>query len=325
MPVDPTAVAGKRTLAWIIDGIIFVILSNALQLAFGSSRDVTSRDFSGDETAAKAFCSAWKTTHDGICIHSGGNVTAIQSAYTGLWIFAALFVIFVIYQGLMGASLGKQAMGLRIVKADGAKAGVVASAVRTVLWVVDAITCGLPIVGGTLMLSTTGHRRVGDMGAGTYVVPAAFVGHPVILPGQAGWGTYTQGPPPSGPYQPGPYQPGPYQPTGPAGGYGAVGEPGAPVVLPPGVTPGEPTSPPANPQQPAGQVAPWAPTAPTESRPEPGAEAAGASAQTTGTGDYEADKPIWDPARNAYIQYDSARAEWLEYDERAGRWNPISR
>lgn len=35
------------------------------------------------------------------------------------------------------------------------------------------------------------------------------------------------------------------------------------------------------------------------------------------------DGPTWDPARNAYIQYDRARATWLQWNDDAKAWDPI--
>lgn len=37
------------------------------------------------------------------------------------------------------------------------------------------------------------------------------------------------------------------------------------------------------------------------------------------------DGPTWDPARDAYIQYDRERAEWLQWDDTTKQWRPISR
>lgn len=301
MPVDPTNVVGRRIAAWFIDGVVFVIIYNVLGAVFGSADNVTNRNFAGDTAAAQRFCDNWNATKDGFCFHNGGEVTAVTSWSGGIWIFLALVVIFIVYQGLLGASLGKLAMSLRIVKSDGSRAGVGSSAIRTVLWIVDAITCGLPIVGGILIFSTKGHRRVGDMAADTYIVHVSQVGQPVILPGDPGWGGY---------------QSGPYQPVGPIYGQpfgGGAQQPGQPVIGPPS---GPTTGPPSQP----GASTPWAPTTPLDG---PSAGSSGWSAPSS-SGDYEADTPIWDDARRAYIQYDTARAAWLEFDDATKEWKPIS-
>jgi uncharacterized RDD family membrane protein YckC len=324
VPVDPTDVVGKRIGAWFVDAVIFVVVVFVVMNVFGYGPQVTQvtertvNDWattqglstttqSEKQTAGQRYCQdvlgfdeSGTDGFDRLCAPvAGDGVVTISHMSRFYALFGILAVVFIVYQGLLGASLGKLAMGLRIVKADGTQAGVGASALRTVLWVVDAITCALPLVGGILLFTTKGHRRVGDMAAGTYVVPASQVGHPVILPGQAGWGTYT-----AGPYQP-MGQPGGYgQPGPPPGGFG---QPGAPAGGPPPAPTGAPT--------------PWAPTGPGTGGP---FDSTGTDATAGGTADYEADKPIWDEARNAYIQYDSERSEWLEYDDSAKEWKPIS-
>ena len=303
LPVDPTNVTGKRVGAWFIDAVIYLVLSNVLGALFGLSPKVDSRDFSGDALAAQHYCESWRVTHSGICSHSNGTVTSVTGYQSAIWLFLGLAIVFIVVQGLLGGSLGKLAVGLRIVKADGSLAGVGASAIRTVLWIVDAITCAMPVVGGILIMTTKGHRRVGDMAAGTYVVPQAYVGYPVIYPGQPGWGGYGSGP---------------YQQPGHPGGYG--GPPAGGFGAPPGGF-GAPGSPLGGPSTHAGGPAPWAP--PPGS---PGAPTSIPAAPPSPLGgDYEADVPMWDDARNAYIQYDSERSEWLEFDDRSKEWKPISR
>ena len=322
VPVDPTDVVGKRIGAWFIDAVIFVVVTFVVMNIAGYGPNVTqvSVDTVNDwaiaqghpfttqsekQNAGQRYCQdvlgfdeSGTDGFDRLCAPvAGDGVVTISHMSRFYALFGILAVVFIVYQGLLGASIGKLAMGLRIVKADGRPAGIGASALRTLLWVVDAITCALPLVGGILLFTTKGHRRVGDMAAGTYVVPASQVGHPVILPGQAGWGTYASGP---------------YQPMGPPAGYGQPGhgQPGPPAG-------GPPSYPPA----PSGIPAPWAPSGPGTGGP---FETGGTDPAAPGTADYEADKPIWDEARNAYIQYDTERAEWLEYDDSAKEWKPIS-
>ena len=85
----------------------------------------------------------------------------------------------------------------------------------------------LPIIGGVAMFASTGHRRVGDMIAGTYVVPQQLMGNPVILPGQPGYGQFpspSYGAPTPGPYggpPPGQFGPPPGQFGPPPGQFGA--------------------------------------------------------------------------------------------------------
>lgn len=84
---------------------------------------------------------------------------------------AAMFLYFVLLEGLSGATPGKRLMRLRVVGAGGGRAGLGRSLVRNVLRVVD----GLPTLGlvGAILISVTAERtRVGDLVAGTRVVRA---------------------------------------------------------------------------------------------------------------------------------------------------------
>lgn len=299
---DPTAATGRRIMAWIIDAIVYIALSGVLSILLAD--ETKSYDLSQSSLTATQFCENWRAVNNGTCANLGNTVwTVRQSPSTPFFIFLGLFVLFCVVQGLLGGSLGKLALGLRIVKADGRQAGIGASFLRTLLWIVDGITCGLPIVGGICMLSTKGHRRVGDMAAGTFVVPKAQIGTPLQIAGLT-TGNYASYPmqTPGAPYgQPGMYgQP----PTGsyPPAGFPPVGSPGAggpPAGFPPA------GGPPAG-GPPAGG---------------PGALPFG-SAQPTQ--DYEADKPSWDAKRNTYIQFDTGRNAWLEFDQATQEWKPIS-
>jgi uncharacterized RDD family membrane protein YckC len=53
--------------------------------------------------------------------------------------------------------------------------------VRTLLLIIDTISCILPI-GLWVAIFSRGHRRLGDMAANTYVVKARYAGQPVVLP-----------------------------------------------------------------------------------------------------------------------------------------------
>ena len=157
---------------------------------------------------------------------------------------------------------------------------------RTIAWILDALTCGLPIIGGVAMVSTKGHRRLGDMIAGTYVVTKSSVGQPI---------------------------------TGAAPMPGAGAAPGAWGAPP------APGWPPAGPgASPAGN--PWNPSVsgpPVGGSPLGGSPAA-ESPFSAPSGPPAGDGPTWDPARNAYIQYDRDRSAWLQWDDAQQSWVPIS-
>lgn len=183
---DPTNVTGKRIGAWVIDLIIYFIFSSAITFAMGGGPEVVNEEFRS-AAAAEAFCDAWEADNNGACFHFGdsssGSVFAMETSINNYIPWFIHLVAYIVISGLMGGSLGKLAVGLRVVTADGQLASMGKHAIRTVLWIVDAFTCALPILGGILMLSTKGHRRVGDMAASTFVVDKERVGQPVVVPG----------------------------------------------------------------------------------------------------------------------------------------------
>jgi hypothetical protein len=253
---DPTSVIGRRIAAWSIDLAIFLALTTAVLFATGGMSWRT-ETFESYRLAADA-CEPFQDEGAGrFCSVSGNQAVflEVQGTTNGVWLVHTL--AYILIQGITGGSLGKLAVGLRVVDEHGRVAGIGKSFLRTFLWVADAITCALPIVGGVMIVSTKGHRRVGDIVAGTFVVHRRDVGQPI-----AALATGYAAPPP----------PGPWTPT--AGG------------------------------------APWGRTEASTT-----AEAATRSL----------DGPIWDDARDTYIQYDRNRAEWLQWDPRAHEWKPIER
>lgn len=188
---DPTNVVGKRIGAWIIDLLIYIAFAAAVTAATGGVKIQTGER--PNQQSAEFYCDAWQETHDGFCSHSSNtdgtyDITTIEGGFGGLATWLGHLVVYAVIQGLLGGSLGKLALGLRVVDENGKVIGIGRSLVRTLAWVGDALTCGLPIIGGVMMVSTKGHRRLGDMIAGTYVVSKSSVGTPVNVnqPGGAG-------------------------------------------------------------------------------------------------------------------------------------------
>lgn len=288
VPADSTAVVGRRIGAWVIDLIIYLLLSFLVTAAFGGFSFETWEDL-GSEAAAERFCDIWEEENPGgVCFPSTDSAITYEGSSASLVFWAIHLVAYGVISGMLGGSPGKLAVGLRVVGADGQKAGIGKNLLRTVLWIVDAITCAVPIVGGILMVSTKGHRRVGDMAAGTFVVDKDAVGQPVNVPGLTG-------------------SPG-YAPTyGAPAGWGTG--PAAPGT-------GWGTGPASSPA-PGG----WAPPATGADAPfgSPAAPGPAAPGPTPG-----ADAPTWDPARNAYIQYDRELASWMQWDDASNQWKPIS-
>ncbi|MGK2928249.1 MAG: RDD family protein [Acidimicrobiales bacterium] len=185
---DATAVMGRRILAWVLDLVVYAGLSLALfamlaeyveipdAAAVGDACElVRANDPSGDLVTSCLDVSEIpiEGLEDRVFI-TGDDDNAIQSLAS-----IAYFVFFVLLQGLTGGSPGKLLIGLRVVDEQGRRAGVGRSLVRTLAWIVDAAPWFLPLVGFIVGLTTTGHRRVGDMVAKTYVVSRRDQGTPV--------------------------------------------------------------------------------------------------------------------------------------------------
>lgn len=181
LPVDPTRVEVRRICAWTIDLLMFLALVVGVLFLTGGI-DVQSKQFDSasqavdycnsiDKDDGRRACSPYQD--EAVIVHAQGDADPV-------WLINTVF--YILLQGLTGGSVGKLLLGLRVVDADGHLAGISKSFLRTLLWVVDAITCGLPVVGGTLMVTKPGHQRFGDRVAGTYVVRKESVGVPVVIP-----------------------------------------------------------------------------------------------------------------------------------------------
>ena len=82
---------------------------------------------------------------------------------------AVIVLYFVRLEGTLGATIGKKVLGLRVVRADGRKPGVMLAAIRNLLRAVDALPA-LNILGVVLIASSPEKARFGDRVAGTRVI-----------------------------------------------------------------------------------------------------------------------------------------------------------
>ena len=73
--------------------------------------------------------------------------------------------VFVVVQGITGASPGKALLRIRVIRSDGRPPGVLRSTARALAWIVDGIALLVPIALWSAWF-TPGHRRVGDWVAG---------------------------------------------------------------------------------------------------------------------------------------------------------------
>ncbi|NBB15778.1 hypothetical protein GVN21_10470 [Caulobacter sp. SLTY] len=91
------------------------------------------------------------------------------------WV-AGLIILayFPITEGLWGRSLGKLVTGTVVLRADGAYPGIGWAIVRTLLRLIEVnpfLFGGIPA--GIVLLCSSERRRLGDMAAGTYVIPVS--------------------------------------------------------------------------------------------------------------------------------------------------------
>lgn len=193
---DPTAVVGRRIVAYIIDSIIvfgltlvaFFVLAESDPEAFDDDQvesiNAAFGQFADDDSS---FQSAWDLGEAAggfisfdeddfsvdIRIVEGGSFWAVNAIGVG-----AGLLLLVVLQGATGKTPGKALLGITTVAADGSPPGIGRAVVRWLLLIVDAF-CILP--GLITSLVSKGHRRIGDMAAGTYVVRADAAGQPVQL------------------------------------------------------------------------------------------------------------------------------------------------
>lgn len=323
---DPTAVMGRRTLAWIADLVLFLAVVAAGFASMGEYVDVPP----GVDDPCQVLQDQAESSGDGIgsCLdfrdmgieEAEDRVYLLDTSESGVQTLLSLgwFAFFVILQGLTGGSPGKLLFGLRVVDQYGTRAGVAKSIGRTLMWVIDAAPWIIPLVGPITAFTSNGHRRVGDLASGTYVVSASSVGQPVmpgsapIPAGQTAWGAS----PPTSP---------------PPLGHGWQAPPTVEAEPERSGTPELEVTP-----QPATPTDDWTSAEPTPTAPEPAPFAApgadgppGAPPPTTSTPGppiaprYELPPPQWDPARGTYLQWEPNKQAWLQWDATTDRWKPI--
>jgi uncharacterized RDD family membrane protein YckC len=206
---DPTAVMGRRIGAFFLDALVALVL-------FGIIFAATSEKVTVEQARTKYGCVEQSTgfndrstslhcpNHQVITI--GDNVYITRSGGTFGLDALASFLYFALLPGLTGWTLGKLLLGLRVVDANGQRAGIGRNAIRWIVFIVDAFILFLP--GLIAALTSKGHRRIGDMAAGTFVVDHRALGTPPLLGPQhppQSYGApqpYAAPPPPAAPAPP---------------------------------------------------------------------------------------------------------------------------
>ena len=133
---------GRRFAAVLIDGIVFLIVGVIIGLLTGG---------------------AYSTTSNGT--HQFGVQLGNRPALVALFLF---FTYYVICESVFGKTLGKRAVGLRVVDEDGSRIDLGASVVRNLLRIIDGLF--LYLVAAIAVWSSRKRQRLGDRAAHTYVV-----------------------------------------------------------------------------------------------------------------------------------------------------------
>ena len=140
-PRDSTDVLGRRIGAGLIDFVVLFVLFVVLGLLIGDSQ----------------------TGDDRVSVNLNGGPALIFLALSLLYYFAC--------EAAGGRTLGKLLLGVRVVSADGSRAGPGQVAARTALRLIDGILFYLV---GLIAILATGERRqrLGDLAAKTVVIRA---------------------------------------------------------------------------------------------------------------------------------------------------------
>ena len=132
-----TVGVGRRAVAVIIDSILLMIVGWGLAMVLGGA--------------------------------TGGGFN-LQGAPALLWFLIALGY-YVVMEATSGGTLGKKAMGIKVVKADGGGAiDWQAAIIRNLLRIIDGFAFYL--VGAVVVWVSKSRQRLGDMAAKTVVVKA---------------------------------------------------------------------------------------------------------------------------------------------------------
>jgi uncharacterized RDD family membrane protein YckC len=144
-------VLGRRFGAFLIDGLVFSIFSGLLlNPTFALDRVTSGSPF------------------------SDGGFTSYSTITTLDWSWQMLFacVYYFVQEALFGVTVGKEAMRLRVVGADGRRLTWHAALVRNLVRPIDSL---FGLVGAIVILLSPRRQRLGDCVAGTLVADAASV------------------------------------------------------------------------------------------------------------------------------------------------------
>jgi uncharacterized RDD family membrane protein YckC len=178
--IDPTKALWRRIFAYVIDGLVGSLIVLALAAALGDVDTFDARrcpDPVPDDRTCLDLTSDSVDDEDQQILLIDTSALVIAAGAGLAWSLANN----VLLQGVTGATLGKYVTAARVVKPDGSPPGIGRAFLRTILLIIDSLSLILPL-GLWVAIFSRGHRRLGDMAAGTYVVKSRYAGRPVLLP-----------------------------------------------------------------------------------------------------------------------------------------------
>ena len=178
--VDPTKALWRRIFAYVIDASVGWLIVVGVATALGNIDTMDARrcpDDLDDERVCLDLTSGTGDDDDQQILLIDTDAVLIAAGAGLAWVLLNSVLV----QGATGATVGKFITGARVVRPDGRPPGPWKALGRTLMLVIDTITLILPL-GLWVAMFSRGHRRLGDMAAGTYVVKAQYAGRPVVLP-----------------------------------------------------------------------------------------------------------------------------------------------
>jgi uncharacterized RDD family membrane protein YckC len=131
---------GKRIAAGLIDLVIVAVIGVVFTVLFGDTKS-----------------------------DDGGFNASLSGAPFLIYVLIA-FAYYFLMEASSGQTVGKMALGIKVVAANGTKASAGKIAIRTILRIVDGF---LFYIVGILVIAFSGkHQRIGDMAGNTIVVSA---------------------------------------------------------------------------------------------------------------------------------------------------------
>jgi uncharacterized RDD family membrane protein YckC len=186
---DPTAVIGRRIAAYVVDALMrsiilviafFLLAENPSSPAELTASQLDLVDANFDQTidveAKWNFDDAFGGVHndDEVWFVEGGEFSFVNLLFLGYGL-----LMFVSLEGGTGRTLGKSMFGIATVDEEGRPPGVGRALVRWLLFIIDLLLLFVPAL--IAVLTSRGHRRIGDMAARTYVVRADALGQPIAI------------------------------------------------------------------------------------------------------------------------------------------------